>query len=82
MKGRNMKMIRVLDKTGDTVLEFEDADVKATRKAKEVFDEWMKKKLPAILTKRPNGKPDEKITDFGQIEEGAETVLVPSIVAG
>lgn len=77
-----MKTIRVLDKTGDTAITFEDADVEATTKAKAVFDDWMKKKLPAFLTKRPNGKPDEKITSFDKIEEGAETVLVPAIVAG
>lgn len=77
-----MKMIRVLDKTGDTAIEFDEANAEATAKAKAVFDDWMKKNLPAFLTKRPNGKPDEKITDFGQIEEGAETVLVPAIVAG
>lgn len=77
-----MKTIRVLDSTGDTCLTFEDADTDAMAKAKEVFDGWMKKNLPAFLTKRTNGKPDEKITSFDQIEEGAETVLVPAIVAG
>lgn len=77
-----MKTIRVLDKTGDTALTFEDADAEAVAKAKAVFDGWMEKKLPAFLTKRPNGKPDVKITSFDKIEEGAETVLVPAIVAG
>ena len=77
-----MKMIRVLDKSGDTCIEFDEATPEALAKAKDVFDGWMKKKLPAFLTKRPNGKPDEKITSFDQIEEGAETVLVPAIVAG
>jgi hypothetical protein len=77
-----MKILRVLDKTGDTAIEFSEADAEATAKAKAVFDQWMEKKLPAFLTKRPDGKPDEKITSFGQIEDGAETVLVPAIVAG
>ena len=77
-----MKMIRKLDKTGDTAIEFTEADAEATAKAKAVFDEWMEKKLPAFLTKRPNGQADEKITDFGKIEEGAEVVLVPGIIAG
>lgn len=77
-----MKIIRVLDKTGDTAIEFDEANAEATAKAKEVFDAWMGKKLPAFLTKRPGGKPDELITSFDQIEEGAETVLVPAIVAG
>lgn len=77
-----MKMIRILDKTGDTAIEFDEANAEATAKAKATFDDWMKKKLPAFLTKRQNGKPDEKITSFDQIEDGAETVLVPAIVAG
>jgi hypothetical protein len=77
-----MKKLLILDKTGDTCIGFADTDTEATAKAKVIFDEWMAKKLPAFLTKRQNGKPDEKITDFGQIEEGAETVLVPAIVAG
>jgi hypothetical protein len=77
-----MKMIRVLDSTGDTCIEFDEATPEALAKAKDVFDVWMKKKLPAFLTKRANGKPDEKITSFDQIEEGAETVLIPAIVAG
>lgn len=77
-----MKVIRVLDSTGDTCIEFDDTTAEAMAKAKDVFDGWMKKKLPAFLTKRANGQPDEKITSFDQIEEGAETVLVPAIVAG
>ncbi len=77
-----MKTIRVLDKTGDTCIEFDEATPEALEKAKAVFDGWMAKKLPAFLTKRANGKPDEKITSFDQIEDGAETVLVPAIVAG
>ena len=77
-----MKTLRVIDSTGDTCITFDDTDTDAVAKAKEVFDGWMKKKLPAFLTKRENGKPDEKITSFDQIEDGAETILVPAIVAG
>lgn len=79
-----MKMIRKLDRTGDSVIEFDETEATAeqTAKAKAVFDEWMSKKLPAFLTKREGGKPDIKITSFDQIEAGAETILVPAIVAG
>lgn len=79
-----MKKLLILDKTGDTVIEFDEtkATEEQTAKAKTVFDDWMKKKLPAFSTKRPNGQPDQKITSFDQIESGAETVLVPAIVAG
>ena len=77
-----MKMLRVLDKTGDTVIEFDEATAEQTAKAKQVFDDWMAKKLPAFSTNRPEGKPDMRITSFDQIEEGAETILVPAITAG
>ena len=77
-----MKLIRVLDKSGDTAIEFDEANAEATAKAKAVFDDWMAKKRPAFLTKRADGKADEKITSFDQIEDGAETLLIPAIVAG
>lgn len=77
-----MKKLLILDKTGDTVMEFTDTDAEATAKAKATFDAWMGKKLAAFSTKRPNGEADKKITSFDQIEEGAETILVPAIVAG
>ena len=79
-----MKTIRTLDRTGDSVIQWDEtvttADAEA--KAKATFDDWMKKKLPAFLTKREGGKQDEKITRFDQIEVGAEVILVPAIVAG
>lgn len=76
-----MKTIRILDKSGDTAITFDEADAEATAKAKAVFDDWMKKGA-AFLTKRQDGRADEKITDFGQIEDGTETILVAPIVAG
>lgn len=79
-----MKMIRVLDSSGDTCIEFDETEATAeqTAKAKAVFDEWVGKKKTAFLTKRADGKEDLKITSFDQIESGAETILVPAIVAG
>jgi hypothetical protein len=77
-----MKVIRILDKSGDTTVTFDETDAEATAKAKKVFDEWMAKKLPAFQTKRTDGKADVKITSFDEIEDGAEVVLVPAIVAG
>ena len=79
-----MKTIRKLDKTGDTCVQFDDTEATAAQRAeaKALFDDWMAKKLPAFSTKRPGGQEDLKITSFDQIEEGAETILVPAIVAG
>ena len=79
-----MKTLRKLDHTGDTCIQFDETEATAAQQAqaKALFDDWMKRKLPAFLTKRPGGKEDLKITSFDQIEEGAETILVPAIVAG
>lgn len=77
-----MKTLRVLDSSGDTVIEFDETTKEAEAKAKEIFDGWMAKHRTAFSTKRPDGKPDQKITSFDQIENGAETILVPAIVAG
>ena len=41
-----MKLIRVLDSTGDTAIEFDEANAEATAKAKAVFDDWMAEKHP------------------------------------
>jgi hypothetical protein len=77
-----MKKLVILDKTGDTVMEYTETDAEGMAAAKKVFDEWMSKKLPAFLTKRPGGAPDQKITSFDQVEDGAETLLFPAITAG
>lgn len=79
-----MKTLRILDSTGDTCIEFDETEATAeqTAKAKAVFAEWIGKKKTAFLTKREGGKEDIKITSFNQIENGAETILVPAIVAG
>lgn len=77
-----MRTIRTLDKTGDSVIKFDEADAEATARAKAAFDAWMEKKLPAFLTNRREGRPDEKIASFDQVEDGAEVLLVPAITAG
>lgn len=79
-----MKTIRILDKTGDTCLEFDETTATDEQRAaaEKVFNEFMEKKLPAFMTKRANGEPDKKVTSFGDIEEGSEVILVPAIVAG
>jgi hypothetical protein len=76
-----MKTVRMLDDTGDTRVDFSVKDSKATAEAQALF-ERIKKAGTAIQTKRPGGLPDEVITDFDKIEEGAEVILVRPIVAG
>ena len=79
-----MKIIRLLDASGDTVIEFDETEATATQKAeaKKVFDDWMAKKRTAFQVQRPNKAPDMKLTSFDQIEDGAEVILVPKISAG
>ena len=79
-----MKTVRKLDKTGDTCLQFDETEATAEQRAqaKALFEEHVMKKLPVFSTNRPGGAEDLKITSFDQIEEGAETILVPAIVAG
>jgi hypothetical protein len=78
-----MKMNRVLDASGDTVIEFDETAATALQlaEARAIFDKFMGKGA-AFLTNRPNKQPDLKITQFGQIEDGAETILVKQITAG
>lgn len=76
-----MKTIRLLDVTGDTVATFEPQDAKAEAAARELFAR-LKAKGTAVMTKRAEGKPDEVIKSFDQIEEGSEVILIQPIVAG
>lgn len=81
-----MKTLRKLDRTGDTAVVFDETEATAEQRseAKRIFDDWMagKGKGAAYLTKRQNGQPDMKLTSFDQIEDGAEALLFPAIVAG
>ena len=79
-----MKILRQLDRTGDSVIEFDETEAKAEdkAKAKQVFNDWMAKNRTAFLTNRTNKQPDMKLTSFDQIEDGAEALLIPKIVAG
>ena len=76
-------MLRILNHTGDTVIEFDETEVtaEAKREAQLAFDK-AKAGATAFLTKRSGGLPDLKITSFDQLEDGAEAIMVPPIVAG
>lgn len=78
-----MKHIRILDKTGDTEIKWDDS--KVTKEARELAEAAFaraQKGGTAILTKRAAGAPDMVIKSFGQIEDGAEAIFIPAIVAG
>lgn len=79
-----MKTLRKLDHTGDTEYVFDETTETADQlaEARQAFYEHVGRKLPAFQTKRADGKPDEQIRIFTDIEDGAEVILVPAIVAG
>lgn len=76
-----MKKLRVMDSSGDSVLEFNEAEVdaKATQEAKELFDR-LKNQGAAIFAVNRDGQPDRRVTNFDELE--ASNVVVPRIVGG
>lgn len=74
------KILRTLDSTGDTVVEFDPADAVATAEAKALFDRLRAEGRAAFAVNRAGGAPDAKLTDFSQLEN--ETVLIPRVVGG
>lgn len=77
-----MKVLRVMDSTGDTVLEFDETAVKskATQEAKDLFERLTEKGSQVFAVNRGEGKSDMKVTNFDALEE--ENVVVPLIVGG
>jgi len=78
-----MKKIRILDKTGDTEIDWDDSAVTADAKAlAEAAFEKAQQGGTAVLTKRANGGEDMIIRKFSDIEDNAEAIFIPAIVAG
>lgn len=77
-----MKMLRVLDSSGDRVITFDDSEATASARAeaRAVFDRMLASGSTAFKVNRGEGKPDEKATNFSALEN--ETILVPRIVGG
>lgn len=73
------KVLRVMDKSGDAVLEFDTADVEATAKAKAEFDKLMARHATVVTFKEP-GKAGEQVRNFEDLQQ--ESVVVPAIVGG
>ncbi len=77
-----MKVLRVVDASGDRVIEFDDSDesTAARREARAVFERLLSSGAVAFKVNREGGGPDEKVTEFSATEN--ETVILPRIVAG
>jgi hypothetical protein len=77
-----MKIIRILDSSGDRVVEFDDTEATALakREARALFERMLASGSTAFKVNRGEGLPDEKITDFSALEN--ETIVVPRVVGG
>ena len=77
-----MKVLRVLDSTGDRVIEFDqsDATLAAEREARALFERMLASGSVAFKVNRGEGRVDEKVSDFNALEN--ETVIIPRVVGG
>lgn len=74
-----MQKLKVLDRSGDSVVEFDKADPEALAKAQAVMDKCLAKG-GVVFKVDPETKEGEKITRADQVEN--EALVVPAIVAG
>ncbi len=76
------KTLRVLDSSGDTVVEFDaaQADAKATGEAKALFDRLTQGGSAVFAVNRASGAPDQKVTSFDSLEE--QNIVVKPLVGG
>jgi hypothetical protein len=77
-----MKILRILDSSGDRVIHFDDtADTAQARaEAAALFTRMLAGGSTAFKVNRGDGKPDEKVTNFSALEQ--ETIVVPRVVGG
>jgi hypothetical protein len=77
-----MKILRVLDSSGDRVITFDGTqDTAAARaEAEALFVRLLSGGSIAFKVNRGEGRPDERVTDFSALED--ETILVPRLVGG
>lgn len=75
-----MKRIRVMDRTGDSVVEFDEADAKATDEARALFDRLRKDGHAVFAVNRGEGKEDQMVTRFEELS--AENVARGPIAGG
>ena len=77
-----MKILRVLNSSGDRVFRFDDneATTQARADAHARFQRMLSGGAVAFKVNRSDGRPDEKVSDFSQVEN--ETIVVPRMVGG
>jgi len=79
------KVIKVMDSTGDSRVEFETDDAasimsKSESEARALFDRLTAKASAVFAVNRGEGMPDKRVTNFNDLE--AENIIVPAIIGG
>jgi hypothetical protein len=77
-----MKILRVLDSSGDRVIVFDGTQETAAARAEAqaLFERLLSAGSTAFKVNRGGGSPDERVTDFSALED--ETIVVPRLVGG
>ena len=78
-----MKILRVMDSTGDTRIEFNETEAcasKANMEARALFERLTGKGAAVFAVNRGEGAPDKRVTNFNDLE--GENIVVPLIVGG
>ena len=77
-----MKLLRILDSSGDRMIHFDDTETgaQARAQAQALFTRILASGSTAFKVNRGEGRPDEKVNDFSALEQ--ETVIAPRIVGG
>lgn len=77
-----MHTLRILDSSGDRVIEFDESNATETarREARALFERMLASGAVAFKVNRGEGAVDEKVTDFNALED--ETVVIPRVVGG
>lgn len=72
--------LRILDSSGDTVVKYNDADAAAKAEAQALFDRLTTKGHRFINVNRADGKENEIVHRFSEIEN--EAIAIVPVVGG
>ena len=77
-----MKKLRVMDSTGDTVIDFNEkkAEADATKEAKALFERMTQQGAAVFAINRGEDRVDKRVKNFNELEQ--DNVVVPLITGG
>jgi 4-diphosphocytidyl-2C-methyl-D-erythritol kinase len=77
-----MKLLRVMDSSGDAQVKFDeqDSETASTLKARALFERMTGKGAAVFAINRAEGQPDKRVRDFSELEQ--DNLIVPAIVGG